>query len=663
MAEWVGNAGLLALPGALVVFLAFNAGGFFPETVAVVALILVLVLAGRIIAAESPFAGFSVPVGIAAGALGLYALWTLLSADWSGSTWRAFTEFDRALVYLLALVLYGSLPRRPDHTRWAVRGLSLGIVIVCLSGLISRVEPDVWHTEAGFVTDRLSFPITYWNAVGLLAAIGVILCFHLTSSRAEPRPIRAASAGAVPILATTLYFTLSRGAILVCAIGLIVYVLAGRPRSFLSALIACLPTAAIAVVVAYNADDLVGANSTSAAAMHQGDRVAAVVAICAGAAILARLGLILLARRLPRPSLSIAAKRAAAGFAVGVVIAAAIGAAIVLDLPHFVSKEYNAFVSTGPPAGGSAQAGDIRNRLTSASGSGRVNLWNVAVDDGFDPNKLTGYGAGTFELVWAQHRPRKFPIPVVNAHSLYVQVLGELGIVGLLLIVVVVGTILYGFAARLRGPNRTVYAALGAAALAWAIRAGIDWDWEMPVVTLWVFALGGIALAARAEHRRRSRRPAPLARGVAATVCLAVGVLPLLILLSQLRLDDATSAYLGRNDCRTAVSAAQSSTSAISAQPEPYAIEGYCDASRGSPRRGIREMAMAVGRDPDNWKWRYGLAVATARAGKDPRAAMRKAMRLNPREPLVKELAIRLDTSARSQWRDEGRILARRPVL
>lgn len=67
-----------------------------------------------------------------------------------------------------------------------------------------------------------------------------------------------------------------------------------------------------------------------------------------------------------------------------------------------------------------------------------------------------------------------------------------------------------GFAARLGGPDRTLYAALFAAGLAWALHAGVDWDWQMPAVTLWVFALGGAALAAPARAPRIRFSP-PLA--------------------------------------------------------------------------------------------------------------------------------------------------------
>jgi hypothetical protein len=658
-AQRAGSAALLGLPGALVVFLAFNAGGFFPEAVAAVALILVLTIAARLIAAERPLAGFSRPLAVAAGTLGLYALWILLSATWSDSTWRALTEFDRALIYLLALLLYGSVPRHPDRTRWIVRGLAAGILAVCVSSLITRLLPDLWPIAPGFDASRLSFPITYWNSLGLLAAVGVILCFHLSTARSEPRPIRTLAAGAVPILATTVYFTLSRGAILVCIVGLIAYVAAARPKTIGSSLIACLPTSAIAIVVAYHADTLVSANATSAAAAHQGKHVAVAVALCSGGAALVRFLLASVGPRIPLPRLSVSIRRAIVGFVAGIAVATAIGGAIAAHLPHFVSTEYHGFVSQAP----AAPPRDMRGRLTSASSTGRVRVWSVALNDGFAPSRLTGSGAGTFQLVWDRHRPRKYAAPVEDAHSLYAESLGELGIVGLALIVATLAALMFGLVARLRGPNRTLYGALFAAALAWAIRAGIDWDWEMPVVTLWVFALGGAALATPVYRRRGAGRLSPKMRAAAVAGCLALGVLPLLILVSQVRLDNATEAYLGHDDCRSAISSARSSASLVSVRPEPYEIAGYCEAATGSASQAVRDMSAAVSRDPDNWTYRYGLAVVRAIDGRDPRPAVTQAERLNRWEPLVHDLASRLRTSDRRRWREQGQQLVRRPVL
>ena len=60
------STGLLLLPGALTVYLSFNAGGFFPNTPAFVALLLALVLGVRALLAEHPVRGYGPLVGIAA---------------------------------------------------------------------------------------------------------------------------------------------------------------------------------------------------------------------------------------------------------------------------------------------------------------------------------------------------------------------------------------------------------------------------------------------------------------------------------------------------------------------------------------------------------------------------------------------------------------------
>ena len=104
----------------------------------------------------------------------------------------------------------------------------------------------------------------------------------------------------------------------------------------------------------------------------------------------------------------------------------------------------------------------------------------------FDAQPFHGSGAGTYEFVWRERRPTDDI--VVDAHSLYVEAMGEMGVVGLLLVVATVVGILVAVARRLRGDNRVLYAALLGSVVAWALHAGYDWDWEMPAVTAWVFA-------------------------------------------------------------------------------------------------------------------------------------------------------------------------------
>src|SRR5438309_1819828 len=128
---------LMLLPGALIVFMGFNAGGYFPATPAVAALVLAQILLVRIMKSPHPFEGLAPSTLVAIAALGLYALLTLLSALWSHSTSRALIEFDRAWLYLLILLLLGSVRPSTRDLQWLVRGLAVGASIVCLAGLIS----------------------------------------------------------------------------------------------------------------------------------------------------------------------------------------------------------------------------------------------------------------------------------------------------------------------------------------------------------------------------------------------------------------------------------------------------------------------------------------------------------------------------------------------
>src|SRR5207249_9310296 len=135
----------------------FDAGGYFPPAPAVVALLFAQFLLVRVLRSRHPFAGISGAVLVAVAALGLYAALTLASALWSHSLSRALIEFDRVWMYLLALVLFGTVRASGADLRWLIRGLVLGCSIVCLAGLISRVAPDVWHTAPDVANERLSY--------------------------------------------------------------------------------------------------------------------------------------------------------------------------------------------------------------------------------------------------------------------------------------------------------------------------------------------------------------------------------------------------------------------------------------------------------------------------------------------------------------------------
>ncbi len=131
----------------------------------------------------------------------------------------------------------------------------------------------------------------------------------------------------------------------------------------------------------------------------------------------------------------------------------------------------------------------------------------------------------------------------------------------------------------------------------------------------------------------RGARAARFASRVAIPLVL-LAALPYEVLSSQAWLDRANGAFAG-GDCATASDDARSSISALGSRPEPYELLGYCAIRDGRPRQAIDEMQQAIERDPDNWSFHYGLALARAAAGLDPRPEALKARRLNPLEPLA----------------------------
>ena len=634
------------VPGALIVYLAFEGGGFFPTAPAVVAVGLAIVLVLRVTTSARPFAGVGPLVAIIAAALALLAIWTLASATWSNAPGRALIEFDRVLLYLLAFVVFASAPGGRERLAWTVGGVLAGIVIVCVSGFVTRTLPEVWTVAPNIANRRLSYPLTYWNALGLLAALGTLLALHLTASEREPRPVRVLAAGAVPVLACTLLLTFSRGAIAAGAIGLAAYLLLARPRGLLSAVIAVVPTSVVALRSTYGADALATRDPTGPLAVAQGHDVAVTVVLCVVAAVVLRVPGLWLDARLARLRLPPGARRPV-GWAVALtVVGALVVGSLALDAPDRLQRQYDNFVQ-----GNSIDPTAARERLVQVGNNGRLQHWRVALD-AYRADPVTGAGAGTYQVLWAQHREDR--ITVNDAHSLYLEVLAELGVVGLGLVLIVVLGILGGLAFKLRGPERAIHAAVFSAALAWAVHAGVDWDWELPAVTLWVFALAGAALGARPDLASSPRGPGRTARLAAALGCLVLAVTPALVARSQLRLDDSVRA-LRAGDCPASVDAALDSISAVGARAEPYEVLAYCDVRQGQEPLAVRVMQQAVERDPENWEFHYGLALVRGAARMDPRPAARRAVELNPLSELARDAVDRFDTRSPAKWERRAR--------
>ena len=210
---------------------------------------------------------------------------------------------------------------------------------------------------------------------------------------------------------------------------------------------------------------------------------------------------------------------------------------------------------------------------------------------------------------WAQHRSSDFTVR--DGHSLYLETLSEVGIVGGILLFATLGGILVGLAWHSRGRQRALWGAMFTAGCVWALHAAQDWVWELPSVTAWLFAAGGIALA-RPPGAPETRFVAPprLARVIGALVVLALAVTPVLNALADARLRDSVTAFKG-GDCQTAIDQALSANSALGSAPralrDPRLLRrapGQAgagrahDAERGRPRPEQLGLPLRAGARP-----------------------------------------------------------------
>jgi O-antigen ligase len=140
-------------------------------------------------------------------------------------------------------------------------------------------------------------------------------------------------------------------------------------------------------------------------------------------------------------------------------------------------------------------------RLTTTS-SQRYDFWRIGLD-AFVDEPLTGVGAGGFRAEWLRERPLN--VAVRNVHSLELGMATELGLPGLLAILVVIGGVLVAGRRALRS-RQPLAAGCCAASAVWLLHATIDWDWELPAVTLPVIIMAGALIAA---SERRSPEPSP----------------------------------------------------------------------------------------------------------------------------------------------------------
>ncbi len=430
-------AALLALPALL----AFGRGGYFGVTRVRVAILACLLLALAAFVAETPLPR-SRNGRLALGGLAALTAWTGLSLLWAPVGGPAFADLERLILYTAAFGAGIVLLKGID---WVEPALLVTIVATAVYGLSERLLPTLFELQTlPSAGDRLAHPLTYWNGQGALAALGLVLAAGLAS-----RGHRLAAAAA-PIIGLDLYLTLSRGAIGAGLAGLAV-LLALQPTK--ATLRAVLVTGAAAGLAALAALALPGVADVDGAS-GQGAVMIVVLLVLSGAAAFMIRG-----SDTPLPVLRPLAATALVILLAGTVIAVAVSG------------------SQGPASSTAAE------RLVSVQ-SNRYGYWRVAAGV-FADHPVAGVGSGAFAVEWLQRR--EIEEGVRDAHSLYLETAAELGLVGLLALALFLGGIA---AAARRGPPTLV-----AVLVAFALHAGLDWDWELPALTLTALLVAAKLLA------------------------------------------------------------------------------------------------------------------------------------------------------------------------
>jgi hypothetical protein len=466
--------------------LAFFAGGFFdrPRLVATAAAWVLVALAALFAPRPLPA---TAPGRVALGALVLLCAWTALSITWAPIGGRAEDDLQRLLLYVGAFFAALAFLRDRAVRPWVEPGVALGALLIALYGLSERLLPGLIELDRSITgSGRLEQPLTYWNALGLVAAVGVILAIRLAGDARRPAALRAAAAaGGVP-LGLAVYLSFARGALAALAVGLLVLVaLVPAVRGQLRAIVAVVGAAALASAVANALPTVKALDPGVRGEPGEGAVMLLALLVLAGAA--AAIVLRRPRRALPAPRLPASRPVTVLSLTVLVLLGGALAVALLEGKPE----------NTSPARGADpARFGSIDTN--------RYRYWEVAVRE-FAEHPLAGLGSGGFAVEWLKEREREDR--AVDAHSLYFETAAELGVVGIGLLLTFIAAVAAA-ATRLYRRDPAAMAGPAAALAAWAAHAGLDWDWEMPAVTLPALLLAA-GLVAWSEDARRAPVPDP----------------------------------------------------------------------------------------------------------------------------------------------------------
>jgi O-antigen ligase len=610
------EASALALAAGLVLIVFVTTGGtnLAPNTWTQIVLTLLGAAAAiSLVIFGAPGRRFGVPAFVLFAAL---AALTALSIAWSVQPDASWLEANRTLSYL-AVFGGGMALARLFPERWPglLGSIALLSTVICGYALLVKVFPGTFAPQE--TLGRLRAPFDYWNATGLMAALGLAPCLWAGARADKGRWSRGLAAPAIAILVTTLVLSYSRSAVLaaVVAVALWFAVVPLRLRG--------------AAVLAVG---LAGAALLSAWALHTHalthDGITLSSRVTAGHGFGIVLVLVLLAT-------------AAGGFAVAFALDRTV---LPADMRRRIGIALVTLVALLPFAGAAALAassrgfgGEVSHIWTSLTNTREVVRDNpgrlVSLESSrardwsqgwhvFTHAPVKGVGAAGFAT--AHLRYYRVPLPVDHAHSYVVQTMADLGLVGLAisLALLVAWCVATARAVGLRprpgpghdrAPEATVerlgLLTLLCVVVAFGVHSSIDWTWFIPGTAIPALLCAGW-LAGRGElerpvGRRATTRPLSARPGVAlaGTALTAVALLAAWAIWQPLRSSDAFGAAVdaaSRGNTSAAFARARTAAARNPVDVQPLWLLSSLYSRIGAAHAAHGELVKAISLQPEN---------------------------------------------------------------
>jgi hypothetical protein len=567
--------------------------------------------------------------GATVGLFAAVTVFTALSIAWSVAPDDSWQSASQTVGYLGAFAAAAALARLAPR-RWPAVVGAVATAAVALSAytLLAKALPGTLdpRDEIG----RLQVPFGYWNAIGVVAALGLAPCLWAGTRLAGGRLLRALSAPGLALLISVVALSYSRSAALIAVLGVAAWV-AVVPLRLRTAALLALASVGAAVIISW-------ALSTPALTADRCGRPT-FTSGCEAARVSAgyTFGLVLLvtlmvlmgagfawAMAVERVRLVPGTRRQIGTVLVvltALVPLAGIGALIASSrgLTGEISHEWTTLTST---SGSGVVVGDNAGRLLQF-GSSRPLYWSEGITVG-EHFLLAGAGAEAFAVAHTAYTDSAAPLS--HVHSYAIQTFADLGLIGIAINLALL--ISWALAASRplalrsspsslsmdQAAERQGLLALAIVVVAFGAQSAVDWTWFFSGVAVPALVcagwLAGRGPLADPVGRARDRRPVMQRPGAGAliTALVAVTLLCAWAIWQPLRSADALSNSLdavASNHSGQAFTDARDAADIDPVTIEPLQILSELYGAR-DPGAARRELVQATRRQPDNpepWSW------------------------------------------------------------